>query len=70
MLEIGRVAMATLEQDYEGYVGMMANLVHGWSKEETAVYCAHLRAAFRDPRNHGYFKFRAVWGRKPLDATD
>jgi hypothetical protein len=69
MLELGHISQATLEEDYEGYLGLMAQLSAGWSQTDTAVYCARLRQEFRDKRNHAYFKFRCVIGRKPFDAV-
>lgn len=41
------------------------NQVMGWSKEEIAVYIAHLRKQLRDPNVHGYGLMRVVYARKP-----
>ena len=48
----------------------MATKYSGWTMEEVAVYCAHVRAEFRNPKHHAYFKFRVARGRKPLNPTD
>lgn len=47
----------------------MCNEVMGWSREETLVYCAHLRRQIRDPDLHPYFIRRIVYARKPETAT-
>jgi SAM-dependent methyltransferase len=64
--EMGRICQAALEQDPEGYVNLMAGIARGWTNEEVAAYCAHLRAELRNIDYHGYTKFRCVIGRKPL----
>ncbi|KAH7198328.1 S-adenosyl-L-methionine-dependent methyltransferase [Fusarium flagelliforme] len=63
--EIGQFARATLEQDYEGYVMYMANIVLGWSREEVSLYCAQLRKEVRSGKFHPYYRQRVVYGRKP-----
>ncbi|KAH8679298.1 S-adenosyl-L-methionine-dependent methyltransferase [Ilyonectria robusta] len=63
--EIGLFAQAALEQDYEGYVLYMANMVLGWSKEEVSLYCAQLRREIRSGKFHPYYRQRVVYGRKP-----
>lgn len=63
--EIGEVAQLTLETDIEGYVLYPATAL-GWSREEVAVYAAHVRRQMRDPKSHGYYRQKVVWGRKPL----
>ncbi|RSL84450.1 hypothetical protein CEP52_016434 [Fusarium oligoseptatum] len=63
--EIGQFAQAALEQDYEGYVLFMANMVLGWSKEEVSTYCAQLRREIRSGRFHPFYRQRVVYGRKP-----
>ncbi|KAH6871785.1 S-adenosyl-L-methionine-dependent methyltransferase [Thelonectria olida] len=62
--EIGQFAQAALEQDYEGYVLFMANMVLGWSKEEVTLYCAQLRREIRSGRFHTFYRQRVVYGRK------
>ena len=64
MKELGTYAYAALAADVEGYVLYMASLL-GWSKEEVTVYCALLRRDVKDPRIHGYYKVKVVWGQKP-----
>ncbi|KPM44501.1 hypothetical protein AK830_g2046 [Neonectria ditissima] len=63
--EIGQFSQAALEQDYEGYVLFMANMVLGWSKEEVSLYCAHLRREIRSGKFHPFYRQRVVYGRKP-----
>ncbi|KAH7257840.1 S-adenosyl-L-methionine-dependent methyltransferase [Fusarium tricinctum] len=63
--EIGQFAQAALEQDYEGYVLYMANMVLGWSKEEVSLYCAQLRREIRSGKFHPNYRQRVVYGRKP-----
>ncbi|KAH7140975.1 S-adenosyl-L-methionine-dependent methyltransferase [Dactylonectria macrodidyma] len=63
--EIGQFAQAALEQDYEGYVLYMANMVLGWSQEEVTLYCAQLRREIRSGKFHPYYRQRVVYGRKP-----
>ncbi|KAJ4244349.1 hypothetical protein NW762_014476 [Fusarium torreyae] len=63
--EIGQFAQAALEQDYEGYVLFMANMVLGWSKEEVSLYCAQLRREIRSGNFHPFYRQRVVYGRKP-----
>ncbi|RSL41968.1 hypothetical protein CEP53_012453 [Fusarium sp. AF-6] len=63
--EIGQFAQAALEQDYEGYVLFMANMVLGWSKGEVSTYCAQLRREIRSSKFHPFYRQRVVYGRKP-----
>ena len=58
---------ASITSDIEGYVLYMATM-QGWSKEEVAVYAAHLRREMRDPKIHAYGHTKVVWGRK-TEAT-
>jgi len=67
MKEIGAYAKATLEQDIEGYVLFMANVM-GWKKDEISVYIAHLRRELRSSKFHPLYRQRVVWGRKPAAA--
>jgi hypothetical protein len=66
---MGRVALAMVEQDYEGYCSYVCDRVVGWNATEIKVYCAHVRHQLRDPNTHCYFRQRVVWGRKPLGAA-
>lgn len=65
MNEMGRFAQLVLEQDPEGYILFMANTL-GWSREEVLVYIASLRREVRSRRQHGYYKQKVVWARKPM----
>lgn len=67
--ELGSVAQLTLQEDEEGYVLFMANVLAGWSREQIHVYIAHLRRQLRAGKSHAYFRLKAVWGRKPEVET-
>ncbi|TDZ71701.1 Secondary metabolism regulator LAE1 [Colletotrichum trifolii] len=67
--EIGEWAQFTLLSDIEGYVLFMANVMSTWSREEIHVYAAQLRREIRSGHYHGYYRQRAVWGRKPAAPT-
>ncbi|RYP71630.1 hypothetical protein DL770_008087 [Monosporascus sp. CRB-9-2] len=62
---IGRFARATLEQDIEGYMVFMANVVQGWTKEEITVYISPLRRKLRSVKLHPFYRQTAIWGQKP-----
>ncbi|PKS08413.1 hypothetical protein jhhlp_005124 [Lomentospora prolificans] len=62
--QLGIYAYAAVAADIEGYVLYMANL-QGWTKEEVAVYAAHLRREMNNPAIHGYYRVKVVWGKKP-----
>jgi hypothetical protein len=64
MNEIGRLGLGVL-QDAEGWLTYLAHLVQGWTPTEVVVYCAHLRAEFRNPKVHSYYNGRVVWAQKP-----
>ncbi|KAI0859657.1 S-adenosyl-L-methionine-dependent methyltransferase [Xylaria cubensis] len=63
--EIGQYARLALEQDIEGFIMYMWTTVLGWTREEIAVYAAHLRRELRSPHFHAYYPQRVVIGRKP-----
>ncbi|KAI1193469.1 S-adenosyl-L-methionine-dependent methyltransferase [Nemania serpens] len=63
--EIGQYARLALEQDIEGFIMYMWTTVLGWTREEIAVYAAHLRRELRSPHYHAYYPQRVVIGRKP-----
>ncbi|KAI1347097.1 S-adenosyl-L-methionine-dependent methyltransferase [Xylaria sp. FL0043] len=63
--EIGQYARLALEQDIEGFILYMWTTVLGWTREEIAVYAAHLRRELRSPQYHAYYPQRVVVGRKP-----
>ncbi|KAI6758635.1 hypothetical protein HG530_010875 [Fusarium avenaceum] len=66
--EIGQYVQAALEQDFEGYILYMASQLLGWSMQEVTVYCAQLRRELRSSANHPFFRYRAVYGRKPEET--
>lgn len=63
--DIGRYVEIALEQDYEGHIRYMTDLL-GWSEEKVLVYCARMRAEIRTRRCHAWYKLRVVYGRKPF----
>jgi len=63
--EIGQYARLALEQDIEGYIIYLWTNGLGWTREEIAVYAAHLRRELRSTRFHAYYPQRVVVGRKP-----
>ncbi|KAI3340130.1 S-adenosyl-L-methionine-dependent methyltransferase [Ustulina deusta] len=63
--EIGQYARLALEQDIEGFIMYLWTTVLGWTREEIAVYAAHLRRELRSPHYHAYYPQRVVVGRKP-----
>ncbi|KAH7324204.1 S-adenosyl-L-methionine-dependent methyltransferase [Stachybotrys elegans] len=63
--EMGLYSQAAMEQDYEGFVLYMANMILGWSMEEVRVYCSQLRREMRSGKAHPYCRVRVVYGRKP-----
>jgi SAM-dependent methyltransferase len=65
---MGLLSQAALEQDYEGFVLYMANIVLGWSIDEVRVYCSQLRREMRSGKFHPYCRLRVVYGRKPEKA--
>lgn len=48
-----------------GYLNYIFNLVMGWTPEETKVFAAHVKKEWNNPKIHGYFWLRVVYGRKP-----
>lgn len=62
--EVGTCTAVAIDQDVEGYVLYVANML-GWTKEEVTVYAAHVRRELRNPAIHGYYKVKVVWARKP-----
>ncbi|KAI1432557.1 S-adenosyl-L-methionine-dependent methyltransferase [Xylaria sp. CBS 124048] len=64
--EIGQYARLGIEQDIEGFLLYMWTSVLGWTREEIAVYAAHLRRELRNPNFHAWYPKRVVVGRKPL----
>ncbi|RSL45158.1 hypothetical protein CEP54_014390 [Fusarium duplospermum] len=66
--EIGQYAQLSMEQDFEGLILFMANVLGGWSREEIQVYVAHLRREIRSGKKHGWYWQKVVWARKPDSA--
>lgn len=66
MKELGQFAQLVIEKDTEGYIVFMANTL-GWTREEILVYISLLRREIRSNNSHAYYKFKAVYGRKPLN---
>lgn len=50
--------------DPEGFLTFVTSVL-GWSKEQFTVFNAMFRREVHDRRNHGYYRVKAVWGRKP-----
>lgn len=48
-----------------GFIMLMWTTVVGWTREEIAIYAAHLRRELRSPHCHAYYPQRVVVGRKP-----
>ncbi|KAK4153508.1 Phosphomethylethanolamine N-methyltransferase [Chaetomidium leptoderma] len=67
--DIGSYALAGILQDIEGWILFVWSQVMGWSKEQVAVYVAHLRNQLKDRNVHGYVMMRSVYGRKPKTAA-
>lgn len=63
--EIGGYTQLAFEADIEGYVLYPATAL-GWKREEVTVYAAHVRREMRSPSVHGYYRQKAVYGRKPV----
>lgn len=63
--QIGQFSQAAMEQDLEGFVLYMANIVLGWSRDQVLVYCSQLRREMRSSKFHPYCRLRVVYGRKP-----
>ncbi|KAL0466353.1 S-adenosyl-L-methionine-dependent methyltransferase [Neurospora intermedia] len=54
-----------IEEDLEGYMNYLCNLVMGWTPEETKRFAAHAKKEWNNPKIHGYFWLRVMYGRKP-----
>ena len=48
-----------------GFVNFMWSSVMGWSKEEIAVYAAHLRRELKSGKCNAWYPMKVVIGRKP-----
>ncbi|GAB1317063.1 Methyltransferase [Madurella fahalii] len=62
--ELGLYVRVGWLQDPEGYMLFLANAL-GWKRDEIRVYLAHLRKELKDPKVHGYYRQKILWGRKP-----
>ncbi|SPN96551.1 related to TAM domain methyltransferase [Cephalotrichum gorgonifer] len=62
--EIGEYTQVALEADIEGYILYPATSL-GWSREEVAIFAAHIRREIRSPDIHSYYRQKVVYGRKP-----
>ncbi|KAI1823310.1 S-adenosyl-L-methionine-dependent methyltransferase [Xylaria intraflava] len=67
--EMGQYARLGIEQDIEGFLLYMWTSVLGWTREEIAVYAAHLRRELHSPNFHSWYPQRVVIGRKPESAV-
>lgn len=65
--EIGLYSRAAIVNDTEGSVGFSASQL-GWSREEVAVYAAHLRRELRSNKLHAYYRANVAWAQKPAAA--
>ncbi|KAK1762289.1 S-adenosyl-L-methionine-dependent methyltransferase [Phialemonium atrogriseum] len=65
--EIGLYTRAAIVNDTEGSVGFSASQL-GWSREEVAVYAAHLRRELRSNKLHAYYRANVAWAQKPAAA--
>jgi hypothetical protein len=63
--KLGEYSRAAHEEDYEGYVSLVAREVHGWDRAQVLVYCTHLRREMASGKHRGWIRLRSVWGRKP-----
>ncbi|EEU38673.1 uncharacterized protein NECHADRAFT_45720 [Fusarium vanettenii 77-13-4] len=66
--EIGQYAQLSMEQDFEGLILFMTNVLGGWSREDIQVYTTHLRREIRSGKKHGWYWQKVVWARKPVSA--
>jgi len=62
---IGKYAQLAIQRDVEGFVNFMWSSVMGWSKEEIAVYAAHLRRELKSGKCNAWYPMKVVIGRKP-----
>ncbi|KAF4970360.1 hypothetical protein FZEAL_10052 [Fusarium zealandicum] len=66
--QMGAFTKYGLETDSEGFILFMAHTL-GWKRDEIMVYIAHFRREIRQPKYHGYFAQKVVWGQKPEHAA-
>ncbi|KAJ9150724.1 Methyltransferase domain-containing protein [Pleurostoma richardsiae] len=66
--EIGQFVQLFLEEDLEGHLTFISNVILGWSAQQILVFAALLRREMRSNKSHAYYHQKAVWGRKPASA--
>jgi len=62
----GNMGKLCFEEDPEGWVIYLWNMVLGWSHDEIRVFLAHLLKQLNSERTKAYLDHRAVWAQKPL----
>ena len=62
--EMGLFGEAFATRDPEGFLTFVSSIL-GWSRDQFMVFNAMFRKEVHDYRNHGYFRIKVVWGRKP-----
>lgn len=65
--EIGHFAEYAISSDVESFILFFTNVL-AWSREEVAVYIAHLRRELSTMKHHVYYWMKIVYGRKPEAA--
>ncbi|GME36879.1 sam dependent methyltransferase [Neofusicoccum parvum] len=65
MKEIGKWHLLYCFQGAEGWAMYLCTHVLGWKFEEVQVLVARYRAAIRNRKNHVYYTYSVVYGRKP-----
>ncbi|KAG6071168.1 hypothetical protein E4U16_006305 [Claviceps sp. LM84 group G4] len=65
LAEVGRIARATLENDFEGYTQMLWHNVLQRPADDYNVWLATMYKAIRNPKVHSYMISLVVYGRKP-----
>ncbi|KAG6157662.1 hypothetical protein E4U51_008011 [Claviceps purpurea] len=64
LADVGRVAKAALENDFEGYTQMIWHNVLQRPANEYNAWLADLRRAIRNPKVHSYMMVHVMYGRK------
>ena len=62
---IGLYYQAAIDQDTEGYISFLANVM-GWSRPQITVFAAHFKKEIKNNAIHSYYASRLVYGRKPV----
>ncbi|KAF6844658.1 methyltransferase domain-containing protein [Colletotrichum musicola] len=63
--ELGRWTRSAIIRGIEGLSLAVFTRLLGWTKEETLVLCAKVRAEAKRKDIRNYFPVYSVWGRKP-----